>query len=303
MAILYCESCNIKKKVKDEYIGKRTKCPECSAVVKITASSSVSNDKQGTSKKSDSGSKESKNEVKKPSLRRPTTLKIGANSSRKTIASKSMNKDQPNNLKGLCWGGFFLTFIWGIFNKTWISLLGLVPGLNILISIVLLFRGREWAWKNGTWKDAAHFNRVQKNWSIAGFLFAIVGFFGGIMLLGVISALLIPNLKKVQSKSKTSEAKIGLASIYVAQMQNHAEEGTYSSDLINIGFEPTGMKFYKFGFTDTSALFKRFCSDCFANKERFKAVAIGNIDSDPTIDVWTIDDRKSLIHVVNDLKE
>ena len=42
------------------------------------------------------------------------------------------------------------------------------------MAIVLAFKGREWAWKNKEWESVEHFNRVQRKWSIAGFIFVIV---------------------------------------------------------------------------------------------------------------------------------
>jgi hypothetical protein len=68
----------------------------------------------------------------------------------------------PPGVSGWCWGGFFLSWIWAIGNKTWIGLLGLVPIVNIVMMFVLGAKGRAWAWKNNTWESVEHFNRVQK---------------------------------------------------------------------------------------------------------------------------------------------
>jgi hypothetical protein len=38
----------------------------------------------------------------------------------------------------------------------------------------------------------------------------------------------------------------------------------------------------------------------FAGKDEFLAGAVGDDDSDPTLDIWTIDQNKNLIHVVDD---
>ncbi len=45
----------------------------------------------------------------------------------------------------------------------------------------------------------------------------------------------------------------------------------------------------------------KYCQDCFGTKESFKMVAVGNLDEDEEMDVWTIDQNKNLIHVTDDL--
>lgn len=76
----------------------------------------------------------------------------------------------PEGVKGWSWGAFVLNWIWAIGNKTWIGLLALLPVVNIVLIFVLGFKGREWAWKNNTWRDLEHFNQVQRKWNIAGFI-------------------------------------------------------------------------------------------------------------------------------------
>lgn len=79
----------------------------------------------------------------------------------------------PEEVKGWSWGGFFLTWVWGIFNGVLISLLALiVPGP--IMNVVLGLKGREWAWQSRRWESIEHFNRVQKNWAIAGLVLLLI---------------------------------------------------------------------------------------------------------------------------------
>lgn len=80
----------------------------------------------------------------------------------------------PPELDRWNWGAFFLNWIWGIGNSTFIALLALIPGINIIVMIVLGARGSRWAWRNRAWHDAAHFRRSQRNWAIAGLVIWIV---------------------------------------------------------------------------------------------------------------------------------
>jgi hypothetical protein len=45
-----------------------------------------------------------------------------------------------------------------------------------------------------------------------------------------------------------------------------------------------------------------FCPDCTATKTTFKMVAAANLDSDPVLDVWTIDQTGTIQHLIDDLK-
>lgn len=40
---------------------------------------------------------------------------------------------------------------------------------------MLGLKGRQWAWQNCRWEDVDHFNRVQRNWSLTGLVFASLG--------------------------------------------------------------------------------------------------------------------------------
>lgn len=93
----------------------------------------------------------------------------------------------PDGVTGWSWGAFLLNWIWAIFNKTWIGLVCLIPYIGIIMSIVLGFKGREWAWQNKRWDSVEHFNAVQKKWSFWGVLLVV-----GVMGLGILAAIAIP---------------------------------------------------------------------------------------------------------------
>ena len=75
--------------------------------------------------------------------------------------------DVPPGVKGWSWGAFWLNWVWAVFNKTWIGLLALVPVVNLVMPFVLGFKGREWAWRKGSWRSVEHFRQVQRKWDIA----------------------------------------------------------------------------------------------------------------------------------------
>ncbi|MEI5677799.1 MULTISPECIES: cytochrome c oxidase assembly factor Coa1 family protein [unclassified Mesorhizobium] len=81
----------------------------------------------------------------------------------------------PAELDRWNWGAFFLNWIWGIGNSTFIALLALIPGVNIVMIIVLGLRGSRWAWRNRYWRDAEHFRSTQRKWAIAGLIIWVLG--------------------------------------------------------------------------------------------------------------------------------
>lgn len=76
----------------------------------------------------------------------------------------------PAEIRGWNWGAFFLNWIWGLSNSTYIALLMFVPFVNLIMPFVLGAKGNEWAWRNGYWRDVAHFKKVQRNWAIAALI-------------------------------------------------------------------------------------------------------------------------------------
>jgi len=93
----------------------------------------------------------------------------------------------PEGIRGWSWGAFFLSWIWAIGNRIWIGLLALVPYLGFIMAIILGIKGREWAWKNASWDSVEHFNRVQRLWSIWGFILVM-----GLLVLGLLAAVAFP---------------------------------------------------------------------------------------------------------------
>ncbi|WP_202710946.1 hypothetical protein [Sporosalibacterium faouarense] len=71
------------------------------------------------------------------------------------------------------WGAFWLTWIWGLANKSYIALLAFLPIVNIIIPFYLGAKGNELAWKNKTWYDIDDLHRTQRKWAIAGWVVAI----------------------------------------------------------------------------------------------------------------------------------
>jgi membrane protein YqaA with SNARE-associated domain len=80
----------------------------------------------------------------------------------------------PTELRGWNWGAFLMNWVWGIFNKTYISLLTFVPLVGMLMPFVLGFKGNAWAWRNKRWESVEHFRKVQRKWAMWGVIMLVV---------------------------------------------------------------------------------------------------------------------------------
>jgi hypothetical protein len=101
------------------------------------------------------------------------------------ILAQSDPAAAPAKLKGWNWGAFLLSWVWGLGNKTYIALLALIPGVNVVMAFVLGAKGNQWAWQNRRWVSEVQFWQVQKLWSAFGW-----GMLAG-FLLGVVCILLV----------------------------------------------------------------------------------------------------------------
>jgi type IV pilus assembly protein PilA len=114
-----------------------------------------------------------------------------------------------------------------------------------------------------------------------------------VAIIGILAAIAIPNFLRYQAKSKQSEAKANLGAIFTSETSYKAEKDTYtqrvSGGVTVLDWAPTGTTRYVYSVLDslTSTL--------------FTAEASGNIDNDATLDVWRIDQMRTLTNTQNDV--
>lgn len=89
-----------------------------------------------------------------------------------TSGSKCSPSELPYAAKKVSWGAFWLTWIWGLGNDTYVALLVIL--LPVIMNFVLLLKGRQWAWEHKRWDSEEQFDKVQKNWGKWGFITAIL---------------------------------------------------------------------------------------------------------------------------------
>lgn len=77
-----------------------------------------------------------------------------------------------------------------------------------------------------------------------------------VAIIGILSAVAVPNFKKYMAKSKTTEAKIQLAAAYTAEQGFYGDYGMYHSCLNYMGYNPApeaANRYYTIGFSTAAA--------------------------------------------------
>ncbi len=75
------------------------------------------------------------------------------------------------------WGAFFGGWIWGLFNKTFVTLWDLLlffTPFGFLFRLICGLKGNEWAFNNKKWDDVEKFNKSQENQTIFWCIFSLV---------------------------------------------------------------------------------------------------------------------------------
>lgn len=157
--------------------------------------------------------------------------------------------------------------------------------------------------------------------------FTLVELMVVVAIIGILSAVAVPNFRKYQAKSKTSEARLKLSAIYSAQTAFYSDYDSYGSCLDYMGYDPSqGLSYYASGIAADDAVNAIARSngagtDCdgdgsvfAANKSvggntstsiestsltqtEFVANANGFIEKDSSVsDSWTISDTKNVVH-------
>lgn len=163
--------------------------------------------------------------------------------------------------------------------------------------------------------------------------FTLVELMVVVAIIGILSAIAVPNFKKYQAKSKQSEAKIQLAAVYSTEVGANADYDTYATCITDLGYEVPPKGYYIVGFSghdSTTAgyitarggtcastgsfaiLPTQLLEAAAANTNAaagdipstapttssFTAAAAGNISTAVAFDKWTINASKSLVNSV-----
>ena len=95
---------------------------------------------------------------------------------------------------------------------------------------------------------------MKMNKSLSRLLFQEIGFtlvelMIVVAIIGILASIAMPQYAKYSAKARQVEAKIALASVYTFEQSYGAENGSYSSCLVDVGYAPISkIRFYLVGF-------------------------------------------------------
>lgn len=137
-----------------------------------------------------------------------------------------------------------------------------------------------------------------------------------VAIIGILASLAIPDFMKMIAKTKQSEAKTNLAAIYTCQLVYYGAHNVYAGKTNSrgenafdqIGYQPESV--FKINYTyimDEAVLTGRVDIPALpepyeSTAHSFMAIAVSNIDNDETLDIWTINENRMLIHVLDDVR-
>ena len=89
------------------------------------------------------------------------------------------------DLKRFNWGALLMGWIWGIFNRTWITLIQLplsyIPKVGwifgLICAVVFGFKGNSWAFKHKNFESSEDFHNYQRKFIYAGIVMLLLTFF------------------------------------------------------------------------------------------------------------------------------
>ncbi len=174
----------------------------------------------------------------------PQSYKAPAQQNNNLANNSGQGKDSPVLdivSKRFNWGAFFLSWIWGLGNRSYITLLMFPAAILTMIPVIGFFvplaldiwfgiKGNTWAWQNKQWRSVEHFHEVQKKWAIGG----LIAFIAWIVLsVLIIFALVMPVfMTNTDSMKNSTNCKkyISLASQAVVMNEALGNKCELSSD-------------------------------------------------------------------------
>ena len=132
-----------------------------------------------------------------------------------------------------------------------------------------------------------------------------------ITIIGVLAALAIPDFMKMTAKSRQTEAKVNLSSLFTAQSGFRDQNLRPAQSFDELGWKPDVEKhvyayfIFKDSLQPAAGPEYQLPPDVAARLEsgEYGGAAMGNIDSDETPDLWVITSEKALENPVNDIHD
>jgi Tfp pilus assembly protein PilE len=128
-----------------------------------------------------------------------------------------------------------------------------------------------------------------------------------VAIIAIMAVIAIPNFLSFVSKTRRSEVKSNMSAIYKAEISYFGENDTFSPSFAEIRWVPQGIAYYTYTLgveewgKDNTANPRPASVVPVANDNAFLAFGWGNIDTDIVVDIWNVDERKTMVNDVSDI--
>lgn len=176
-----------------------------------------------------------------------------------------------------------------------------------------------------------HVKRLQPQRRRRGF--TLIELLISLCIIGVLATFAIPNFIAFRARSMQTEAKANLGAIHRAEIAYQAEHNTFTDNLGELAWRPTGEPRYIYGFisdeapgpsgvNDSAELLAAYPASGFttlnmesmgtpltdadlpagttASRDTFRFGAAGNLDADATLDLWVLTEKNVISNDTND---
>jgi len=144
--------------------------------------------------------------------------------------------------------------------------------------------------------------RIKREPWLTGRQLAIAAIVAPVAIFPILLAIAIPNFIRFQARSKQAECKANLRALWNAEQAYRIANGRYASSFKELEFTvPEGNRYAyllsgaeilprdaRYGGPPLDVVREMRKLDLGVSSDRFVAACIGNIDNDPTLDVWTV---------------
>jgi len=121
-----------------------------------------------------------------------------------------------------------------------------------------------------------------------------------VVIIGILAALAIPRFMRSSTKSRQSEAKLILKQIYTNE-RTYRQQSTINTYFIPAGPADAANPHVLNQIWIEIMATAKYSYLVAGNANAFTATATANIDDDPAIDTWVIDQDGSLRNTINDV--
>jgi len=119
--------------------------------------------------------------------------------------------------------------------------------------------------------------------------FTLIELMVAVAVVGILAAVVYPSYVTYKAKGRQAHARSGLGAVRLSMEQYHNRVGWYPASGASLSQYLTGFDPSEFGSSDGKSSYTFRIVD--GQQNSFRVEASGNIDDDPFLDIWEVNER------------